>query len=203
MNLFQQIESALVSNDLREGWATYDKAELLASTILALRPSIVCEVGIWAGRSLVPMALACKKVGKGIVVGIDPWEREASVEGLTGANLEWWATRAPHEYIYQEFMKALKAFDVESVVQIHRKKSDDVEPPLSVGLLHLDGNHSAQAVKDVDRFAPNVILGGFCFMDDIHWIDGGVTQAVENLKTLGFVELFKVDTGAFFQRVKI
>lgn len=197
-NLFTDIDEAL--NQIRHGWCSVEKAHLLASIIVATRPDVVLEVGIWAGRSLVPMAMAVHHVKNGKVVGIDPWSKDAATAGLDGANLQWWST-VPYEDIYNQFTSALKKFGVSQVVEIHRNNSDDVESPEEIGLAHLDGNHSEQAVKDVIRFCPQVKRGGFCFMDDVTWTGGGVTSAVLELEKLGFTKLFDMDTGGLFQRI--
>src|SRR4051812_47320274 len=96
-NLFTDIETSL--DHVREGWCTVDKAKTLAASVLAIRPGTVVQIGVWAGRSLIPMALACQSVHKGIVIGIDPWSPDASAEGQIGENLAWWKDVAPHESI--------------------------------------------------------------------------------------------------------
>lgn len=75
-NLFEKIESDLAIH--KDGWCTLEKAYALAAAVIMLRPSLVVEVGIWAGRSFVPMALALKQIGKGQIIGIDPWKAEES-----------------------------------------------------------------------------------------------------------------------------
>lgn len=198
MNLFAQIEKMVTST--YHGWCTPQKAEVLASVIVAIRPQVVCEIGVWAGKSLIPMAMAVQynKVGK--VIAIDPWASGASIEGMSGENLKWWSS-VDHDDIYNHFVSGLTTYAVSQVVDIRRAKSDDVEPPDSIGLLHIDGNHSDQAVKDVNRFAVKVVNGGFCFCDDVQWTGGGVSRATQALTDLGFKELYKLDTGALFQRI--
>jgi hypothetical protein len=46
-----------------------------------------------------------------------------------------------------------------------------------------------------------VRVGGLLFADDLNWTGGGVLRAVAKLKTMGFIELYRLDTGAMFQRV--
>lgn len=198
--LFNEIDEAL--NHIRHGWCTTEKAYTLASVILALKPEVVCEIGIWAGRSLIPMALAVRHNRIGKVIGIDPWSADASSSGMSGANLQWWSS-VPHEDIYNHFISAVHKFGVSQVVDIRRAKSDDVDPPQNIGLFHCDGNHSDQAIRDIERFAPNVKAGGFVFCDDIQWDGGGVSKATHILDNLGFIEPYKLDTGAMYQRVYV
>lgn len=198
MNLFDQIDEAL--DIIRHGWCSVEKAHTLASVILATHPMTVVEIGIWAGRSLIPMGMAVHHVKVGKVIGIDAWSKEAATVGLEGANLQWWQT-VPYEDIYRQFINSLHRFGVSQVVEIHRSKSDDVQPPDNIGVLHVDGGHTIQAIRDVQRYACNVRRGGFCFMDDVGWTGGGVASAVNELERLGFQKLFDLDTGGLFQRV--
>lgn len=198
MNLFTQIDEAL--DIIRHGWCSVQKAHTLASVIVATRPSMIVEIGIWAGRSLIPMGMAVHHNKVGRVVGIDAWNREAATEGLEGANLQWWGS-VNYEDIYNQFLSAVHRFGVSQVVEVHRSKSDSVTPPDNIGLLHIDGGHTAQAIRDVQRFACKVKRGGFCFMDDVGWTGGGVASAVGELQRLGFQKLFDLDTGGMFQRI--
>lgn len=180
-------------------WCSELKAHAFAASVLTLRPEVIVEIGVWKGTSCIPLALACREVGKGIVHAIDPWSANASVEGQTGANRDWWS-KVDHDAVYRHFMKQVTNLGLLGVIKVHRKKSDDVMPPENIGILHVDGNHSEQAVRDVDRFARNVRPGGLCFMDDLDWIDGGVSQACKNLVNMGFTKIYDLEKGAMFQR---
>ena len=71
MNLFSQIEALPMIGD----WCPLDKAKTLAAMVLALRPAVVVEIGVWRGSSLLPMALALKELGRGQIVGVDRTRR--------------------------------------------------------------------------------------------------------------------------------
>jgi hypothetical protein len=109
------------------------------------------------------------------------------------------------ERIYRDFVSAVGRLRLDEFVVPVRAKSDDVAPQISIDLLHVDGAHTDQATRDVRRFANNIRIGGLCFMDDIDWTNGSgttVKTAVAELHSMGFVELYKVGTGALFQRVR-
>lgn len=196
--LFAAIERTLPS---LAGWCELPKANDLAATALALRPNVVVEIGVFGGRSLIPMALACECLGAGRVYAIDPWSPVASSEGYDGKNKEWWGN-LDHEQVFSGFVTALVANGVRDRVEILRKKSDEVEPPPVIDLLHIDGQHTEQAVRDVERFASRVRVAGYCFTDDDDWSHGGPQAAVARLLTMGFVPLYKCGTGTAFQRVR-
>lgn len=182
------------------GWCSVEKAQDLALAVLKTKSSISVEIGVWGGRSLVPIALAHKEQKHGVVWAIDPWSPTASTEGYDKVNADWWGAQN-HELVYQNFIATLAQHGVADFVRVIRRKSDDVIPPDKICLLHVDGQHTDQAVKDIERFAVKVVIGGYVFVDDIQWSGGGVGRAVEKLLSMGFVKVFDRDTGAMFQRV--
>lgn len=199
-SLFKQLEAIIPP---LPGWATVEKAQTLAMLVVALRPEISCEVGLFGGRSFFGLALAHKTIGHGMAYGIDPWDIRAATEGYTGGNKEYWSDMKM-DAIQSDFMATLKRLELESVTKILKQKSDDVTPPKNLGLVHLDGQHTEQAIRDVNRFAPNVKRGGLVVMDDLSWANDGdkpVLRAVDELKKLGFVDLYAVDDWAVFKRL--
>lgn len=183
------------------GWAGPYKASVLAAITIAIRPTIAVEIGVWGGQSAIPVALALKEIGRGMLYCIDPWNKAESKIGQTGENEKWWGEVADHELVFNDFLRAMRETGTENCIRIIREASDNVTPPKSIDLLHIDGNHSDQAIKDVERFAANVRVGGFVCADDCQWIGGSVLRAVAKLQSMGFVELYKLGTGALFQRV--
>jgi predicted O-methyltransferase YrrM len=171
-------------------WCTPHKAQKLAALVVALEPRVIVEIGVWLGGSLVPMALAQTHVGKGgITIGIDPWSAQASIAGeVDEANTTWWS-----EVNYEDVRDASDAVDVSRAIVLPRGPID---------LLHVDGNHTAQAIRDVDRFCPHVRMGGLAILDDVDWSGGHVAQAVEHAQELGFVALYPLDKGLVMQRIR-
>ncbi len=189
------------------GWCSEEKATVLANTVIAMRHALSVEIGVWSGASLLPLALAHKFIGRGQVIGIDPWSAEVSAVDQPPEHKKWWS-EVDHEAIYLDFCKKVQAYELGSFVRIWKKASDDVEPPKGIGLLHIDGNHCAQALRDAQRFAVNVNVGGILCLDDIsgdktptEW-KKGVNNAAEFCKSVGFVELYRLDTSAFYQRAR-
>lgn len=181
-------------------WCSVKKGCALAASVIALRPAVSVEIGVFSGASFLPVALAHKFLGTGIAYAIDPWSKTASIEGMDAENAAWWG-QIDHDKIYKEFGERVTNLGLTQFVRTIRARSNDAVPPKNIGLFHLDGNHGQQAIQDVARFAPNVIVGGLVWMDDMNWAGGGVQKAADNLLKMGFVKLYEQDTGAVFQRI--
>lgn len=197
MSLFKTI--ALVQPNL-PGWCTPEKAEALAAMVIALRPQLSVEIGVWGGSSFIPIALAHKRNGYGTAIGIDPWNSSESIKNEAPEHVAHWSS-VDHERVYQGFMATVKRLELEPFVQIIRKTSDQTDVPGAIGLLHIDGNHQKQAIVDVIRFAPHVLRGGLCVMDDLNWVRGNVLQAEARLLGIGFRRLYNLGTGAVYQKL--
>ncbi len=196
-DLFLEIEHALPAGG---DWCDLDKAHTLAAMIVALRPRVVLEIGVWMGGSLVPILMALKHAGSGKAIGIDPWAWTASVaDEEDQANAAWWRT-VDHEAAYLAFRRRLEVHELEAICEVWRMRSDEAAPPRRIDLLHIDGNHNEQAVRDVERFAPHVPAGGILVMDDLHWHGGHVGKAHGIAIAMGFEELYALGTGAVLQR---
>lgn len=194
--------TALLNGPMKgQGWCTPEKGYELALAVIKSKAQISVEVGVFYGASLLPLAMAHAEQGCGLVLAIDPWSREAGTDGYDGDNLKWWGG-LDYESIYQTFLANVKAAGVEKYVQVLRQKSDDVDLPPFLDVAHIDGQHTDQASRDVDRFASLVRPSGFCFMDDISGWGGGPGRAVERLMTFGYTKLFERGTGAMFQRIE-
>lgn len=203
MNIFDKIETVHGS---MEGWCSWRKAQTLAAIVISTQPEISVEIGVWYGKSLLPVALAHQHIGKGGVIAIDPWMAEASIEGqVNPADKEWWNRQQIHQVAFDAFKTKVYELGLQSVVRIERKASNDFEPPAGIGLLSVDGNHGEQAIRDVERYAPKVKKGGFLVADDIEWTGGAVGKAISLLPGMGFVEMYRVknetESWAVFQRL--
>lgn len=203
MNIFDKIETVHAAT---EGWCSWTKGQTLASIVLATRPEISLEIGVFYGKSLLPVAMAHQFTGRGTVYAIDPWMAEASIAGqINPLDAAYWNRQEMHQVAYDAFKTSVYELGLQNVVHIERKTSDDFTPPDNIGLLSVDGNHGEQAVKDVERYAPKVKKGGFLVADDIEWTGGAVGKAIALLPAMGFVELFRVknehESWAVFQRL--
>jgi predicted O-methyltransferase YrrM len=186
--LFRYIATTVPSLD---GWATPEKSCAMAALVLTMKPKIIVEVGLFAGRSVFGMAMAAKEIGGCKIIGIDAYSATVAMDSETAANADWWG-KLDFKEIESKCRALLKNFQLESVVEIVVKKSDDFEPPPIIDLWHCDGAHTEQAVSDVERYAPKIPIGGIAIMDDLHWIFGGPARGVETLEDMGFACCYKL-----------
>ena len=199
--LFAKIDRSLEA--ILNGWTTKEQAHHMADSILTLRPLVTVEIGVYAGKGLIALALAQKATGQGKVIGIDPWLPEASAEGQPEEHRTWWS-KLDHNSIYEQCLAALKRYGVESFVELRRQKSGDAIPPEKIGVLRIDGNHGPQSKSDVLRYAPNVVLNGMVYLDDATWTNGPLQNgADEDLFDMGFEQVLDLGGGTLvFKRVR-
>jgi predicted O-methyltransferase YrrM len=203
--LFTKVEQ--VVNSMQHGWCSVEKACTLASAIIALRATNVLEIGVYSGRSLVPMALALQWVHqhhntRGLIVGIDAWDNTIAIEGMEGSHRQWWG-KLPMEQMYELCKSTLLQYNLVHYVQLIQGRSNDkaiMDRCHGVfDLVHIDGSHSEQAsMFDVTYYGYKVREGGLLFLDDREWS----SKAYQTLPSIGYKELYQLDTGAVFQRVK-
>lgn len=184
-----------------DGWCTVERAQDLAMMVLTNRPGISTVVGVWGGRDTFALAMAHKHIGIGKVIAIDPWSASASADGQTGADLAWWNDQSKHDLVYARFIENMKRLGLEQVIDVRRMRSSEVAPILS-GIVIVDANHGPEGVNDVRRFCEHVPIGGIAYLDDIQWTGGAIVNAVREIEIMGYEELFRRDTGAFFKRYK-
>ena len=204
-HLMEEIERVLPDGG---EWCDLTKAQTLASIVIAIRPQTIVEIGVWMGGSFVPMLLALKLLDErnrfgARAIAIDPWSAAASVAGESDENAVWWGETVGqdgHETAYRAFVTRLERHHLDSYVEIWRKRSDDCAPPRSIDLIHVDGNHTEQAVRDVERFLPAVRMGGIAVLDDVAWVGGNVSRAVGLARSIGFEDLYPLGTGLVMQR---
>jgi predicted O-methyltransferase YrrM len=163
--------------DQLEGWCTKNKASILMDIIFMLKPKILVEIGVWGGKSLVPMAYALKVNQSGKIYGIDPWSNAESMNGMEGINLEWWG-KVDHEKVMRGLQSKIIEFGLDEQIELIRSTSEQAPPIPSIDILHIDGNHSELAAKiDVLKWVPLVRKGGIIIFDDTTW--GSNLSAVE------------------------
>jgi predicted O-methyltransferase YrrM len=196
--LFAHIAESIERNP--NGWTSIEKASAISAAILTLRPEFSVEIGVYAGKGLIPMALTHQALNSGKVIGIDPWSPVESAAGqVHPADVKWWS-QLDHEVVYNACLATIEQYKLNDFVQIQRTTSDKAELPPEIGVLRIDGNHGEQAMKDVQRYCPKVNRGGILFLDDLNWSGGAVGMAARWLDQNGWRRLYALEDGLVFQR---
>lgn len=184
------------------GWCPIEKSNKIidcVSEICKNEDNPVCvEIGVYGGKSLISFALALKKLNKGIVYGIDPWTNSDAIVGYDGPHKEFWGN-VDLERIYNICISAIQELDINGFVNLIRDTSDNTKEIKNINVLHIDGQHTDQLIKDINKYAKNVILNGYCFIDDVEWSDQTL-KSVSLMERLGFEKVCDIFGCILFQR---
>lgn len=177
-----------------EGWCLADRAVEMAQLVIDWRPAVVVEIGVFAGGSLIPQALALKENGFGRIYGIDPWSRQAAIEQVFVANestpkadeeiaRKWWA-EVDLDKMHLLAMQGIWKYHLEEFATVIRARSEHCAELFSanvIDIFYLDGSHSEEAsCRDVNLYVPQVQTGGYVWIDDANWQTVG--------KAIGIIE---------------
>jgi predicted O-methyltransferase YrrM len=163
-----------------DGWCSYEKGGVLVDLVLQLKPQTIVEIGVYGGKSLVPMAYALDINGTGQIYGIDPWETEESIKGIKNSSSEYfWGVWVDHEAVLQNLKNKIRQFNLDQRIILVRSSSEMAPIIENIDILHIDGNHSDEAsFLDVSKWAPLVKAGGLIILDDMTWYEeNNYTQA--------------------------
>lgn len=163
-----------------EGWCPPEKVAELMRLVDAYKPAVLCEIGVYGGRSLLPMALACR--GTGQIYGVEPWSVAAALEGgVLPKDAEWWIERSDIYRVKRQFLEAVASLGLADTVRILEGPSHLVHPAIpEIDLLHIDGNHSPEvSLRDAEIYLAKTRPGGWVVMDDTN--NDQVTNALRRL----------------------
>ena len=103
-----------------DGWCSYQKAAILIDIVTLYKPETIVEIGVWGGKSLVPMACALRTNKKGKIYGIDPWNPVDSLEGvMNNDNINYWS-RADYEGVLNNLVSKIEKFELTNQIQLIR-----------------------------------------------------------------------------------
>lgn len=159
------------------GWCTAHKAAHLVELILEHKPRLIVELGVFGGRSFIPMVLALRENRTGgLAVGIDPWTVEAATDGMDlhdaddQRHVDYWS-KVPLAMVHQrclEVMNGQKLWDLGAVLQA--RSENVVQLFHGIDFLHIDGNHTELAsCRDVGLWLPRCRPGAIVAFDDTDW----------------------------------
>jgi hypothetical protein len=178
--------NAIKNYESIEGWCTREKAIKMMEYIPEYA-AIAVELGVWGGRSLLPIAFKCT----GVVYGIDAWSVDASLEGKNDrANDEWWKA-LDYNKMYNYTHSIINRYNCNNVKLLRMKSIEAVRlfDDFSIDFLHQDSNHSEEtSCIEVMEYHNKVKIGGIWCFDDTNWPT--TKKAQDLLLTKGYTELF-------------
>ncbi len=142
--------------------------------IRQIRPSLSVEIGVFRGKSLLPLAAAIKFYKTGKIYGIDPWSAKSSAEGYSADDLNaiWWKS-IDYETHYKSVVKWIKTEKLEKhcfILRAPAHKAAGNFADNSIDFLHVDGNHAAEIIfRDVQDYDPKIAPGGYVLVSDANW----------------------------------
>lgn len=169
--MVKELEAQIIGAvaNVEHGWCWNEKALAMGGVIVETKPETVVEIGVFGGRSFIPMVMALRDNQFGHAYGIDPWRHADCEEGDTNeANKEWWSNVDLHD-IHRYCVEKIWKYELQDWCALIRATSQACVVLFDViDVLHLDGNHSELAsVRDVTLYLPKLKVGGFLFFDDV------------------------------------
>lgn len=155
------------------GWCPEDKMQRLYKLVMDTKPDVIVELGVWAGRSLFPMALALKEIGKGKAYGYDAWSNKVATEGTNNpADDEWWA-KVDMEYILNCFKNSITFLWLEEWILWEQSKTDEAVTGFidnGIDIIHQDSAHNVETITlELELWVPKLKSGGYLIVDDTDW----------------------------------
>jgi predicted O-methyltransferase YrrM len=185
------------------GWCPEQKAGWMVDRILENGYKTAAELGVYAGRSVFPIALAIAANRGRAVYAVDAWENAVATSAPTdGDDHEWWDS-VDLVAIKSTFLREMVSQNLVSLIKVLELPSAEACAAVSqqvgrgIDFLHIDGAHAeAQAIYDVTHWSQLVTSGGTIVLDDIDW--PGVRSAHAFLSSrFERVEEFRSDSFAF------
>lgn len=157
------------------GWCTAEKAGILYDLVKNSDAQLVVELGVFGGRSLVPMALACKDKGSGKVIGIDSWRKDESLHGTNAPeNNEWWE-KLDFNSIYKIAKAAILTnglLDYAELIKTSTQQYAGHNSDESIDIIHQDSAHNVETItEELELWIPKLKTGGYWIADDTDWIE--------------------------------
>ena len=155
------------------GWCASEKAQRLFDLIVESNSQITVELGVFGGRSFIPMALAHKQKGTGFALGIDAWRKEVSLEGTNSPeNNEYWS-KINYTEVYRKCIHAIRVNEVDDFCSLIRMRSQDAGFLIAdnvIDILHQDSAHNIETITaELNLWVHKVKIGGYWVADDLLW----------------------------------
>lgn len=155
-----------------QGWCSVEKALDFIDLVLKEKPKVYVEIGVFAGRSVFPVASALKYLGQGVIICIDPWNKLECLKQLTlkedQPHLNWWS-KTRFDEVYNSFTILSKRYGLEKYCRIIKTTAQKAVSEIddSIDILYLDAIYSEPiALEIVQLYLPKVRSGGYIWIND-------------------------------------
>jgi predicted O-methyltransferase YrrM len=157
-----------------EGWCTDEKSKLMTDLVRKVRPNLCVEIGVFGGKSLIPIAQCIKDEDlECVIYGIDPWSTHFCLEYMEHpTQIAWWSNEDLLSH-YVRLCETLTSTRLWEQVRLLCAPSHTVVNTFyneSIDIIHIDGNHEViPSSRDVKLYLPKVKHKGYIWMDDANW----------------------------------
>lgn len=187
-----------------EGWCTHEKAQALYDLVTESDAQLCVEIGVFGGKSLIAMGLACKDKGSGGVIGLDPWNNKACTEGSNSeANDKWWMS-LDLVNIYMGCINAIRrngVFEQCNTLKLRSADSAKLFVNNLCDIIHQDGNHNPESItKELKLWIPKLKVGGFWICDDVDWVEAA--EGYAKLPEYGLELVYDYKTWQVWKKVR-
>jgi len=186
------------------GWCSDEKAMAFAELVLEVKPDVCVEIGVFGGKSLLPVAAALKALGKGVIIGIDPWDNEIAMQSfdpiLEASDYNYWGQMNFKE-LYLPYAKSLRENKLNDHVITFVTPSEAAAPHIPpIDILYIDGSLTEKAsIQDVSLYLPRVLSGGYIWINNAAFNDR--QPALEMLEdTCDFIKTIEAGNCALFKK---
>ena len=189
-------------NSVTTGFCWEEKAIKLAEVIWNLKPKWSVEIGVYGGKSFLPIGTVVSYLDKnrGIyrALGVDVWEACAAADHYERTPHDnFWRNQSLLDKVRNEafyFVNNLETLSVQLYIGSSEQASKCFQTH-QIGFCHIDGNHSEYHVyKDISNWWSKIYIGGVIVLDDVGWIPDGAVDWVSRRST----EICKLDGSIFF-----
>ena len=156
-----------------EGWCTLEKAQRLYDLVKETDAQHIAELGVFGGKSLLPMAQACKDKGSGVCVGVDAWKKEPALTGTNAPENDAYWANMDYEHIFKSCSNAIVKFDLSKHCELFRLTTFQAAQIMSENvydIIHQDSAHNPETIiQELDSWLPKLKQGGYWVIDDCDW----------------------------------
>ena len=182
--------SLLLNADAIPGMCSHEKAYALCEIARYAPEGDIVEIGSWWGKSAYILAQLAKSYQIGCLLCVDPWSQVHLMQHDGTSLVDAASSRVDADEALRIFEMNLLPVNARHInylrlPSVDAAKQYKTSPTVStatfgetcfrgrISILHIDGNHSEQAVRaDVEAWSNLVVVNGWIIFDDYLWPHG-------------------------------